>query len=332
MTIREIIEKNEEKNLSCYAVLSKNTKGRQKEITPCDMRTEFQRDRDRIIHAKSFRRLKHKTQVFLAPAGDHYRTRLTHTMEVSQIARTIARSLQLNEDLTEAIALGHDLGHTPFGHTGERVLDEICSFGFNHCNQSLRVVDFLENGVGLNLTYEVRDGIVNHAGDNEASTLEGKIIKLADRIAYINHDIDDALRGEIIKETDIPKDCLEILGKTHGVRISTLIQDIVCASRGKNEITMTKNISDAMNELRTFMFETVYVDSEAKKEDEKAIQVLRMLFETFMEKPHLMGIDEKDIERVGKEQSVCDYIAGMTDNFAIYKFNEIFIPKKWIVN
>lgn len=332
MTIREIIEKNEEKNLSCYAILSKNTKGRQKEITPCDMRTEFQRDRDRIIHAKSFRRLKHKTQVFLAPAGDHYRTRLTHTMEVSQIARTIARSLQLNEDLTEAIALGHDLGHTPFGHTGERVLDEICSFGFNHCNQSLRVVDFLENGVGLNLTYEVRDGIVNHAGDNEASTLEGKIIKLADRIAYINHDIDDALRGGIIKETDIPKDCLEVLGKTHGIRISTLIQDIVYASRGKNEITMTKNIQDAMNELRTFMFETVYVDSEAKKEDEKAIQVLRMLFETFMEKPELMGIDDESIEKVGKEQSVCDYIAGMTDNFAIYKFNEIFIPKKWIVN
>ncbi len=332
MTIKETIEKNEEKCLSPYAVLSKNTKGRQKEITPCDMRTEFQRDRDRIIHAKSFRRLKHKTQVFLAPAGDHYRTRLTHTMEVSQIARTIARSLQLNEDLTEAIALGHDLGHTPFGHTGERVLDEICSFGFNHCKQSLRVVDFLENSVGLNLTYEVRDGILNHAGDNEAKTLEGKIIKLADRIAYINHDIDDALRGGIIKETDIPRDCLEVLGKSHGVRISTLIQDIVYASFGKNEITMTKTIADAMNELRTFMFETVYVDSKAKEEDEKAIQVLRMLFETFMEKPHLMGIDEENIEKVGKEQSVCDYIAGMTDNFAIYKFNEIFIPKKWIVN
>ena len=332
MTIKEIIEKNEEKCLSPYAVLSKNTKGRQKDITPCEMRTEFQRDRDRIIHAKSFRRLKHKTQVFLAPAGDHYRTRLTHTMEVSQIARTIARSLQLNEDLTEAIALGHDLGHTPFGHTGERVLDEICSFGFNHCKQSLRVVDCLENGVGLNLTYEVRDGIVNHAGDNEAKTLEGKIIKLADRIAYINHDIDDALRGGIIKETDIPKDCLDALGKSHGVRISTLIQDIVYASFGKNEITMTKNIADAMNELRTFMFETVYVDSEAKKEDEKAQMIVRMLFETFMEKPHLMGIDEENIEKVGKEQSVCDYIAGMTDNFAIYKFNEIFIPKKWIVN
>ena len=296
------------------------------------MRTEFQRDRDRIIHAKSFRRLKHKTQVFLAPAGDHYRTRLTHTMEVAQIARTIARSLALNEDLTEAIALGHDLGHTPFGHTGERVLDSICSFGFNHCKQSLRVVDFLENGVGLNLTYEVRDGILNHAGNLSANTLEGKIIKLADRIAYINHDIDDALRGGIIKETDLPKSCLEILGKTHGVRISTLIQDVVYASYGKNDITMTEKISDAMNELRKFMFETVYVDSEAKTEDEKAQGVVLMLFETFMKKPELMGIALSDIERVGKEQSVCDYIAGMTDNYAIYKFNEIFIPKKWIVN
>ena len=332
MTIREMIERNEEMTLSPYAVLSKNTKGRQKDITPCDMRTEFQRDRDRIIHAKSFRRLKHKTQVFLAPAGDHYRTRLTHTMEVSQIARTIARSLQLNEDLTEAIALGHDLGHTPFGHTGERVLDEICSFGFKHYRQSLRVVDFLENGTGLNLTYEVRDGIVNHAGDNEATNLEGKIIKLADRIAYINHDIDDALRGGIIKESDIPKDCIKTLGKTHGIRISTLIKDIVMASQGKNEITMSAEISASMNELRQFMFDTVYVDSEAKLEDEKAVQVLRMLFETFMEKPHLMGISPDETERIGKEQAVCDYIAGMTDNFAIYKFNEIFIPKKWIVN
>lgn len=332
MTIREMTEKNEEKILSSFATLSKNSKGRQKDITPCDMRTEFQRDRDRIIHAKSFRRLKHKTQVFLAPAGDHYRTRLTHTMEVSQIARTIARSLQLNEDLTEAIALGHDLGHTPFGHTGEFVLDEICSFGFHHYEQSLRVVDFLENGVGLNLTYEVRDGIVNHAGDNEASTLEGKIIKLADRIAYINHDIDDALRGGIIKESEIPKDCIKVLGKTHGERISTLIQDVVYESQGKNTIAMTDTISSAMAELRQFMFKTVYVDSEAKGEDEKARKIIKMLFETFMEKPSLMGDVYSDIERFGLEQTVCDYIAGMTDNFAIHKFNEIFIPKKWIVD
>ncbi len=332
LTIKEMTEKNEEKILSPYATLSKNTKGRGHEISPCDIRTEFQRDRDRIIHAKSFRRLKHKTQVFLAPAGDHYRTRLTHTMEVSQIARTIARALRLNEDLTEAIALGHDLGHTPFGHTGEFVLDEICSFGFKHYNQSLRVVDFLENGTGLNLTFEVRDGIKNHAGGNEAATLEGKIIKLADRIAYINHDIDDALRGNIIKETDIPKNCVKVLGKSHGERINTLICDIVKTSADKPEILMSDEVSSAMNDLREFMFETVYVDSEAKGEDAKARKVIRILFETFMEKPHLLGNLGADIERFGLEQTVCDYIAGMTDNFAIYKFNEIFVPKKWIVN
>lgn len=332
MTIREMTEKNEEKILSPYATFSKNTKGRQKEISICDIRTDFQRDRDRIIHAKSFRRLKHKTQVFLAPAGDHYRTRLTHTMEVSQIARTIARALRLNEDLAEAIALGHDLGHTPFGHTGEFVLDEICSFGFKHYNQSLRVVDFLENGTGLNLTFEVRDGIKNHAGKNEAATLEGKIIKLADRIAYINHDIDDALRADIISEKDIPENCVKILGKSHGERINTLIYDIVKTSAEKPDILMSDEVASAMTELRKFMFETVYVDSEAKGEDEKAKKVIRILFETFMEKPYLMGTLDSDIERFGLEQTVCDYIAGMTDNFAIYKFNEIFVPKKWIVN
>ncbi len=332
MTIKELTEQIEEKTLSPYATLSKDSLGRQNVITPCDLRTEFQRDRDRIIHAKAFRRLKHKTQVFLAPTGDHYRTRLTHTMEVSQIARTIARSLRLNEDLTEAIALGHDLGHTPFGHTGERVLDEICSFGFKHYKQSLRVVDFLENGTGLNLTYEVRNGILNHAGSNEAETLEGKIVKLADRIAYINHDIDDALRGGIIKESDIPKDCTDILGKTHGMRISTLIRDIITASENKNEVKMNHDIEQAMTELRQFMFKTVYVDSKAKLEDEKAKQVVCMLFETFIKKPELMNYKAENIERVGLEQSVCDYIAGMTDNYAIYKFNEIFIPKKWLVN
>lgn len=332
MTVREMTERNEELILSPFATLSKNTKGRQKEISDCDIRTDFQRDRDRIIHAKSFRRLKHKTQVFLAPAGDHYRTRLTHTMEVAQIARTIARALRLNEDLTEAIALGHDLGHTPFGHTGEFILDEICSFGFKHYNQSLRVVDFLENGTGLNLTFEVRDGIKNHAGENEATTLEGKIIKLADRIAYINHDIDDALRADIIKEKDIPKKCVDVLGKSHGERINTLICDIVKASADKPDILMSDEVSSAMNDLRKFMFETVYVDSEAKGEDEKARKVIRILFETFMEKPRLMGSLGADIERFGLEQTVCDYIAGMTDNFAIYKFNEIFVPKKWIVN
>ena len=254
MTVREMTERNEELILSPFATLSKNSKGRLHEISDCGIRTDFQRDRDRIIHAKSFRRLKHKTQVFLAPAGDHYRTRLTHTMEVSQIARTIARALRLNEDLTEAIALGHDLGHTPFGHTGEFILDEICSFGFKHYNQSLRVVDFLENGTGLNLTFEVRDGIKNHAGENEAATLEGKIIKLADRIAYINHDIDDALRADIIKEKDIPKKCVKVLGKSHGERINTLICDIVKTSTDKPAILMSDEVASAMNSLREFMF------------------------------------------------------------------------------
>lgn len=335
MTIREMTEQNEEKILSPFAQKSNDTKGRQHEISPCDMRTEYQRDRDRIIHAKSFRRLKHKTQVFLAPAGDHYRTRLTHTMEVSQIARTIARSLRLNEDLTEAIALGHDLGHTPFGHTGEFMLDRICTFGFRHYQQSLRVVDHLEGGTGLNLTYEVRDGILNHAGDNEAETLEGKIIKLADRIAYINHDIDDAIRGGIIKESDLPKDSIKVLGATHGDRISALIYDIITASDGQNKIAMSDGIAEAMGELRDFMFKTVYVNSRAQEENGKSQRVITMLFETFMEKPSLMGEVHtvyEDIERFGLEQTVCDYIAGMTDNYAIHKFNEIFVPKIWLNN
>ncbi len=333
MTIRETTEQNEGKILSPYAQKARDTKGRLKPISPCDMRTCYQRDRDRIIHAKSFRRLKHKTQVFLAPAGDHYRTRLTHTMEVAQIARTIARSLRLNEDLTEAIALGHDLGHTPFGHTGEFMLDKICSFGFHHYEQSLRVVDYLENGTGLNLTYEVRDGILNHAGDNEAETLEGKIIKLADRIAYINHDIDDALRGGIIKEADLPSDCIAVLGATHGDRISTLIYDIVKASDGKNTIEMSPDVAGAMGELRDFMFRTVYVNSRAQEENGKSQKVISLLFEKFLEKPSLMGdMVYDDIERFGLEQTVCDYIAGMTDNYAIHKFNEVFVPKIWITN
>lgn len=333
MTVREITEKNEEILLSPYAAFSKNSKGRMFPLKECEIRTEYQRDRDRIIHAKSFRRLKHKTQVFLAPAGDHYRTRLTHTMEVSQIARTIARALRLNEDLTEAIALAHDLGHTPFGHSGENVLNEICSFGFRHYEQSLRVIDFLEGGKGLNLTYEVRDGVLNHAGDNEAETLEGKIIKLADRIAYINHDIDDAVRGGIISNNDIPKKCLDILGKTHGERIETLILDVIKTSLGKPYIKMSDEINEAMMSLRAFMFQAVYTNSAAKGEDEKAKKVVLTLFETFMKNPELLPEAPKAmIERFGKEQTVCDYIAGMTDNFAIYKFNELFVPKKWIVN
>ncbi len=333
MNIRSMIEETEEKTLSPYAQLSKNSLGRCHPMAECDIRTAFQRDRDRVIHAKSFRRLKHKTQVFLAPAGDHYRTRLTHTMEVSQIARTIARALSLNEDLTEAIALAHDLGHTPFGHSGEFVLDEICTNGFRHYEQSLRVIDFLEHNTGLNLTFEVRDGVLNHAGDCEAKTLEGKIIKLADRIAYINHDIDDAVRGGIICADAIPKSCTNILGKTHGDRINTMIRDIVNASFQKPYIRMTEEVESAMMALRDFMFDAVYTNVAAKGEDKKAQNVIFTLFDTFMKHPEKMSPDTKEmIDRFGLEQTVTDYIAGMTDNYAIYQFNELFVPKKWMVN
>ena len=333
MTIRETTEAQERLILAPYATFASESKGRLYDISPCTVRTDFQRDRDRVIHAKAFRRLKHKTQVFLAPAGDHYRTRLTHTMEVAQIARTIARALRLNEDLTEAIALAHDLGHTPFGHTGEHVLNEICSCGFRHYEQSLRVIDFIENGIGLNLTHEVRDGVLNHAGSSEAETLEGKIIKLADRIAYINHDIDDAVRGGIISGDDIPNECTAILGKTHGERIDTMIQDTVKESAGKPIIQMSQPIHDAMMQLRDYMFASVYNSPIAKGEDEKAKNVIAALFETFMKQPEKLPEDAQNrIETFGKEQAVCDYIAGMTDNYAIHQFNELFVPKIWVVH
>ncbi len=331
MNFRELKEAQEEKILSPFAVLSKNTKGREKPMEPCDVRTEFQRDRDRIIHSKSFRRLMHKTQVFLAPEGDHYRTRLTHTLEVSQIARTIARALCLNEDLTEAIALGHDLGHTPFGHSGEDVLDHIRKDGFRHYEQSLRVVDLLENGTGLNLTYEVRDGILNHAGSNEAKTLEGKIIKLADRIAYINHDIDDAVRGGIISFEQIPKECRRVLGKTHGERIQTLILNIIENSMDSPEIKMSDEVEEAMIALRSFMFDNVYTNSVAKAEEEKAKNIIKTLYETFIAEPEILlksGLASKPFEN---EQDVCDYVAGMTDNYAIYIFKTLFLPEGWQV-
>jgi len=333
MTVREITEKIERETLSPFATLSENSKGRLNPLKECDMRTDFQRDRDRIVHSKSFRRLKHKTQVFLAPAGDHYRTRLTHTMEVSQIARTIARALRLNEDLTEAIALAHDLGHTPFGHSGENILNKICPNGFRHYEQSLRVIDYLEDGKGLNLTFEVRDGVLNHAGDCEAKTLEGKIIKLADRIAYINHDIDDAIRGGIIRADSIPKKCSRVLGNTHGERIDTLIRDIVSNSMGMPDIKMSDDVSGAMNDLRAFMFDCVYVDSVAKQEDKKAMDIICMLYEAFTKKPELMPDDTKtSIEKFGLETTVTDYIAGMTDNYAIHKFTKLYVPKKWVVD
>ena len=270
MKVREITESLEKQILSKYAALSANTKGRLIEVAKCDIRTDYQRDRDRILHSKAFRRLKHKTQVFISPEGDHYRTRLTHTLEVSQIARTIARALRLNEDLTEAIALGHDLGHTPFGHAGEKVLNDIHSGGFKHNEQSLRVVDTLEDGKGLNLTYEVRDGILKHTGSLEPETIEGKIVRFSDKIAYINHDIDDALRGGILEKSSIPAECMEVLGYTHNQRINTMISDIINESMDRDSIMMSSNIREATFQLRKFMFDNVYIGSAAKVEEEKA--------------------------------------------------------------
>lgn len=329
MDLRAYTHQLEAQSLSEFAVRSCNTKGRQKPLSPCDVRTEFQRDRDRIIHAKSFRRLMHKTQVFLAPEGDHYRTRLTHTLEVTQIARTIARALRLNEDLTEAIALGHDLGHTPFGHSGEAVLDQICSEGFRHYEQSLRVVDVLEGGNGLNLTFEVRDGIVNHAGENEAQTLEGQIIKLADRIAYINHDIDDAVRGGVIGAKSIPKHCRTMLGDSHGDRIHNMIIDVVQNSTQKPRVSMSDEMYGAMMELRDFMFQNVYTNSIAKAEEEKAKNILATLFESFLKQPEILQETGLASKVFSGERDVCDYIAGMTDNYAIYIFKNLFLPQGW---
>lgn len=330
MLVREELEELEKRTLSPYAQLSSQSRGREIEEKECDLRTRFQRDKDRIVYSKAFRRLKHKTQVFISPEGDHYRTRLTHTLEVTQIARTIARSLRLNEDLTEAIALGHDLGHTPFGHTGETVLNSICPQGFKHNEQSLRVVDVLEKENGLNLTWEVRDGIKNHTGDVLPSTLEGQIIRFADRIAYINHDIDDAIRGGIILNEDLPEECLKVLGYSSRERINTMIVDIVEQSRGVNEIRMSPHIQKAMNELREYMFKNVYIGSKAKKEEIKAQNIVKQLYYYFKENKDLLPKEMyKFIDRDGYDKVVCDYIAGMTDRFAVKKFREIFIPEPW---
>ncbi len=331
MDIREEKEQREMQFLSRYAQLSKNSKGREIIEEQCSVRTCYERDRDRILHSKSFRRLKDKTQVFIAPEGDHYRTRLTHTLEVSQIARTIATSLCLNENLTEAIALGHDLGHTPFGHTGEEILNEICPFPFEHNLQSLRVVQELENGKGLNLTYEVQDGIVNHCSGYHPSTLEGKAVYISDKIAYINHDIDDAIRGGILCYDELPKDCIAVLGATHSKRIHTMIVDVIENSHGKNGIFKSEEINAATQKLRQFLFENVYVGSLAKTEEAKAKEVLRRLFEYFMNNKDKMPPEfmiRADSE--GLPRSVCDYIAGMTDNYAVNLYKELFIPRSWI--
>ncbi len=330
MTIREIIEEKEQKTLSQYAALSKNTGGRARGEELCDIRTEFQRDRDRIIHSKAFRRLKHKTQVFLSAEGDHYRTRLTHVLEVSQIARTIARALALNEDLTEAISLGHDLGHTPFGHAGERTLDYLCPEGFRHNEQSLRVVNVLERKGGLNLTAEVRDGILCHTGDKEPQTLEGKIVRLADRIAYINHDIDDAIRAGVIRGEDIPKEFSDVLGNSHSARINSLIKSMIRASENQSDIKMEPEVYAAMMGLRSYMFENVYRNDYAREEEKKAFNVIKSLFELFLEKPELipekirMGSCSEDNMIV-----VRDYVAGMTDRYAISLYERFFVPSQW---
>lgn len=332
MTIREDLERQEHKRLASWASFSDQSKGREYPEEECDMRPVFQRDRDRLLHSKAFRRLKQKTQVFLSPEGDHYRTRMTHTLEVSQIARTIARTLKLNEDLTEAIAYGHDLGHTPFGHAGERTLDRLCSKGFAHNKQSLRVVEVLEKkGRGLNLTYEVRDGILNHKTSTTPATLEGKIVRLADKIAYINHDIDDAIRGRILREEDIPSEYTDILGNTTKSRLNTMIHDIVENSTGKADIIASEEVFEAMQGIRSYMFRHVYVGSAAKAEEAKAEKMLQELFSYYMENYTVLPQEYRGMIEAGEDLEivVCDYIAGMTDTYAIATFRNLFEPKSW---
>lgn len=334
MNIREQQEQREHEYFSKYASFSDESLGRDRYEEPCTMRTIYQRDRDRILHCKAFRRLKHKTQVFLAPEGDHYRTRLTHTLEVSQIARSISRALRLNEDLTEAIALGHDLGHTPFGHAGERTLNELCSTGFSHYKQSVRVVEILENeGQGLNLTKEVRDGILNHRTSGMPSTLEGKVVRLSDKIAYINHDIDDAIRAKIFSDDAIPKEYTDILGNTTKSRLNTLINNIIENSMGKDDILMSDEVGQAMTELRKFMFGSLYMNPTAKSEEKKAYKLIAELYGYYMDNVDALPDNYKKFIESGEteERVVCDYIAGMSDQYSVAKFEEIYVPKSWKV-
>lgn len=335
MLLREELEKREFAVLSPLAAKSALSEGRAQEEEKCAIRTEFQRDRDRIIHSKSFRRLMHKTQVFLAPEGDHFRTRLTHTIEVSQIARTIARSLNLNEDLTEAIALGHDLGHTPFGHNGEDVLNSIHPGGFAHNVQSLRVVDVLESSAsrtGMNLTAEVRDGILHHTGGGLPFTLEGQIVKLSDRIAYINHDIDDALRSSVISMEDIPASSLELFGRSHRERINNMVTDVIRNSDGRDEIRQSAAYREELNKLRSFMFSHVYKSGRVKREEDlaKVEVVISSLYEYFLKHPRRLPRELQEIaRRDGINEAVKDYVAGMTDRFALNIYTELFVPKSW---
>lgn len=334
MLLREDLEKREEL-LAKSATRSAKSKGRAVYEEPCRYRTEFQRDRDRIIHSKSFRRLMHKTQVFLSPEGDHYRTRLTHTLEVSQVARTIARNLGLNEDLTEAIAMGHDLGHTPFGHSGEAVLDAIHPGGFHHNEQSLRVVEVLESTPsrrGMNLTYEVKDGILNHTGSLPAATAEGQIVKISDRIAYINHDIDDAIRSGVISLSDLPKEPIALFGAGHRERIDAMVGNVIVSSDGRNFVSMDDEHAVQLTALRSFMFENVYCSQKVKKEEDlaKVGVVISSLYNYFLKHPEKLPEDNLSLlEADGVNVVVKDYIAGMTDRYALSLYGDLFVPKGW---
>ena len=330
MTIREEYEEREKTNLSPKASLSQNTRGRKLPVPQDDIRTEYQRDRDRVIHSNSFRRLKHKTQVFLSPQGDHYRTRLTHTLEVSQIARTVSRALRLNEDLTEAIALAHDLGHTPFGHAGERALNEIRPGGFEHNYHSVRVVDHLENeGKGLNLTWEVRNGIACHSDRcPAAATQEGRVVRISDKVAYINHDIEDAVRAGVLREDQLPYDCLYILGRTKSARITTIIRSIV--DHSSEDIRMAEEVWQAHIRLKKYMFEAVYTNPVAKSEEGKAEGIVKTLYEYFLKNPNRLPADYQAImEEYGRDEAVCGYVAGMTDHYAVELYQDLFVPKFW---
>ena len=333
MTLREKLERQEHLQLDKRAAFADESRGRLHPEEPRseDVRTVFQRDVDKIVHSKAFRRLMHKTQVFLSPEGDHYRTRMTHTLEVSRIARTIAKGLNLNEDLAEAIAMGHDLGHTPFGHAGEVALTQAMGQPFRHNEQSLRVVDVLENGgEGLNLTYEVRMGILGHTGDRIPETLEGQIVRWADRFAYVNHDIDDAIRGGILENSDIPKSIARILGNNHSQRINTLVCDAITASRETAVITLSSTVEEALHDLREFLFARVYRNPVAKGQEQKAKGMLQRMYEYYYTHPEALPEDfQPQMSFEGMERTVCDYIAGMTDNYAVDKYAELFIPMGW---
>lgn len=326
MTIREELEKKELLNLAPYAQRSSDSRGRIVYEEKCPLRTEFARDRDRVIHCKAFRRLKHKTQVFITSDNDHFRTRLTHTLEVAQIARTIAKATGLNEELVEAICMAHDLGHTPFGHAGEKILNKLNPDGFKHYEQSIRVVDFMErDGAGLNLTFEVRDGILNHSGDNEAFTEEGRLVKLADRFAYINHDIDDSIRAGLLKGNDIPQEYASVLGKNHSDRIDNLITDTVYTTVKNGSVSMTDEMNNAMMGLREFLFDRVY--NVLAERDDNAAMVIEKLYNYFCKNKDKMPDEYKSLlERFPLHTVVCDYIAGMTDNYSIMLFEELFMP------